>query len=197
MLALTPLATAELVAGLPEAAQRLLGASGSARRLAELDVLPAPSAPATALAPAATQLAAERLAVRWPGAPADAVQDIDLRLGHGRRLALTGRSGAGKSTVIAALMRYLDPSAGRILLNGTNTLTCDGDSVRSQIAWCEPETHLFDSTLRENLRLARPSASDAELWTALGRAQLSGWLSHLPDGLGHGVGHTRSAGVRR
>ncbi|MGW5740476.1 thiol reductant ABC exporter subunit CydD [Amycolatopsis sp. NPDC003861] len=188
VLALTPLATAELVAGLPETAQRLVGASGSARRLAELDILPAPSTPATALAPAATCLVAEQLSVRWPGSSADAVQGVDLRLGDGRRLALTGRSGAGKSTVIAALMRYLDPSAGRILLDDTNTLTCDGDSVRSRIAWCGPETHLFDSTLRENLRLARPSATDAELRTALERAQLSRWLSDLPGGLDTALG---------
>ncbi|MGW4057007.1 thiol reductant ABC exporter subunit CydD [Amycolatopsis sp. NPDC004747] len=188
VLALTPLATAELVAGLPEAAQRLLGASGSARRLAELDALPSPGAPATALAPAATELAAEHLSVRWPGAPADAVQDVGLRLGPGHRLALTGRSGAGKSTVIAAFLRYLDPSAGRVLLDGRNTLGYDGDSVRENIAWCGPETHLFDSTLRENLRLARPSASEAELRAALGRAQLSPWLAQLPHGLDTALG---------
>ncbi|MDX3189741.1 thiol reductant ABC exporter subunit CydD [Streptomyces sp. MN03-5084-2B] len=188
VLALTPLATAELVAGLPEAAQRLLGASGSARRLAELDALPAPSAPATALAPPATRLAAEHLSVRWPGAPIDAVQDVDLRIGDGRRLTLTGRSGAGKSTVIAALMRYLEPSAGRVLLADTNTLTCDGDSVRSRIAWCGPDTHLFDSTLRENLRLARPSATDASLSKALDLAQLGPWLANLPDGLDTALG---------
>ncbi|MGW5718593.1 thiol reductant ABC exporter subunit CydD [Amycolatopsis sp. NPDC003865] len=183
VLALTPLATAELVAGLPEAAQRLLGASGSARRLAELDALPAPHSPATALAPAATELAAEHLAVRWPGAPADAVREVDLGIGYGRRIALTGRSGAGKSTVLAALMRYLDPSAGRVRLDDTDTLGYDGDSVREQIAWCGPETHLFDSTLRENLRLARPSADDAGLRAALELAQLGPWLSGLPDGL--------------
>ncbi|SEC62467.1 ATP-binding cassette, subfamily C, CydCD [Amycolatopsis tolypomycina] len=183
VLALTPLATAELVAGLPEAAQRLLGAAGSARRLAELDVLPAPHTVATGPAPAAVELTTEHLSVRWPQATADAVQDVDLRIGHGRRLALTGRSGAGKSTVIAALMRYLDPSAGRVLLAGTDTLTCDGDSVRERIAWCGPETHLFDSTVRENLRLARPSADDSALRAALERAQLGPWLARLPHGL--------------
>ncbi|MER6799409.1 ATP-binding cassette domain-containing protein, partial [Amycolatopsis mediterranei] len=134
-------------------------------------------------APAAVELAAERLSVRWPQATADAVQDVDLHIGHGRRLALTGRSGAGKSTVIAALMRYLDPSAGRILLDDTDTLTCDDDSVRERIAWCGPETHLFDSTLRENLRLARPSADDSDLRAALELAQLGPWLCRLPDGL--------------
>lgn len=183
VLALLPLATAELVAGLPESAQRLLGAAGSARRLAELDALAAPHTVSAAAAPAAAELTAERLSVRWPQAPADAVQDVDLVIGHGRRLALTGRSGAGKSTVLAALMRYLDPSAGRVLLDDTDTRAYDGDSVREQIAWCGPETHLFDSSLRENLRLARPSAGDADLRAALTRAQLGPWLSGLPDGL--------------
>ncbi|HEY3465208.1 MAG TPA: thiol reductant ABC exporter subunit CydD [Amycolatopsis sp.] len=187
VLALLPLATAELVAGLPEAAQRLLGAAGSARRLASLDALPGP-AEARAVAPTAAELAAEHLSVRWPGAVADAVRDVDVRIGSGSRIALTGRSGAGKSTVIAALMRYLDPSAGRVLLDGTNTLAYDGDSVREQIAWCGPETHLFDSTLRENLRLARPSATDAELLVALGSAQLGAWFSRLPLGLDTALG---------
>ncbi|WP_206797094.1 thiol reductant ABC exporter subunit CydD [Amycolatopsis sp. MtRt-6] len=206
VLALTPLATAELVAGLPEAAQRLLGAAGSARRLAELDVLPAPHTVSTRPAPAAVELTAERLSVRWPQATADAVQDVDLHLGQGCRLALTGRSGAGKSTVIAALMRYLDPSAGRVLLADTDTLTCEGDSVRKRIAWCGPETHLFDSTVRENLRLARPSAGDSDLRAALDLAQLGPWLARLPDGLdttlgAHGTpvsgGERRRIGVAR
>lgn len=183
VLALLPLATAELVAGLPESAQRLLGAAGSASRLAELDALAAPHTVSAAAAPAAAELTTERLSVRWPQAPADAVQDVDLTIGHGRRLALTGRSGAGKSTVLAALMRYLDPSAGRVLLDDTDTLAYDGDSVREQIAWCGPETHLFDSSLRENVRLARPAASDADLRAALGLAQLEPWLSRLPEGL--------------
>ncbi|GLY38193.1 glutathione/cysteine ABC transporter permease/ATPase [Amycolatopsis sp. NBRC 101858] len=188
VLALTPLATAELVAGLPEAAQRLLGAGHSARRLAELDAVPVTRTEPATLAPDATRLAAEHLAVRWPDAPADAVRGVDLTIGPGHRLALTGRSGAGKSTVIAALMRYLGPSSGRVLLDGADTLAFDGDSVRDQIAWCGPETHLFDSTLRENLRLARPSAPDSELVAALDLAQLGGWLSQLPDGLDTALG---------
>ncbi|WP_410645073.1 thiol reductant ABC exporter subunit CydD [Amycolatopsis sp. lyj-346] len=188
VLALTPLATAELVAGLPEAAQRLLGAGHSARRLAELDAVPIAQPEPTATAPAAAHLAAERLAVRWPGAERNAVEGVDLHIGPGHRLALTGRSGAGKSTVIAALMRYLVPSSGRVLLDDEDTLAFDGDSVREQIAWCGPDTHLFDSTLRENLRLARPSAPDTALIAALDLAQLGGWLSHLPDGLDTALG---------
>ncbi|MFD5246073.1 thiol reductant ABC exporter subunit CydD [Amycolatopsis sp. NPDC058340] len=190
VLALTPLATAELVSGLPEAAQRLLGAGHSARRLSELDSAPAaPAEPApAATAPAAAELAAEQLSIRWPQAWQDTVHDLDLRVAGGNRLALTGRSGSGKSTVIAALMRYLAPSGGRILLDGVDTRTYDADSVRAQIAWCGPDTHLFDSTLRENLRLAGPGANDDDLVAALGSAQLGRWLASLPEGLDTALG---------
>ncbi|MFI7121708.1 thiol reductant ABC exporter subunit CydD [Amycolatopsis sp. NPDC049868] len=190
VLALTPLATAELVSGLPEAAQRLLGAGHSARRLSELDAIPAAwTEPAlAATAPAAVELAAERLSIRWPQARRDTVHNVDLRVTGGHRLALTGRSGSGKSTVIAALMRYLAPSGGRVLLDGVDTRAYDDDSVREQIAWCGPDTHLFDSTLRENLRLAKPSANDDDLLTALGSAQLGPWLASLPDGLDTALG---------
>jgi ATP-binding cassette subfamily C protein CydCD len=185
LLVLTPLAAAELVTGLPEAAQRLLGASDAARRLAELERLPAtaaePSAPG--LMPPGRSLRAVRLAVRWPGAPADTVSDVNLAIGPSRRLALTGPSGGGKSTVLAALMRTLEPSAGAIYSDQLDTRRCTGEDVRSRISWCGPDTHLFDSTLRENLRLAAPKASEHELVTALRRARLGSWLDRLPDGL--------------
>src|SRR5579884_3137702 len=145
VLALTPLATAELVTGLPDTAQRLLGAKRAAARLAELDQAAAsraePSQPVPM--PAMHSLAAHHLAVRWPGASADAVHDVDLTLSPGRRLALTGPSGAGKSTIVAALLRTLDPSAGAVLADGVNTLHCLGDEVRSRIGWCGPQAHLF------------------------------------------------------
>ncbi|WP_028927117.1 thiol reductant ABC exporter subunit CydD [Pseudonocardia acaciae] len=185
VLALTPLATAELVTGLPEAAQRLLGAGHAARRLAELDRMPATCAePATPEpTPALDTLRADRLAVRWPNAPADAVRDVSLTLSPGRRLALTGPSGAGKSTVLAALMRTLDLSAGAVYADDIDTRRCASDDVRTRIGWCGPHTHLFDSTLRENLRLARPSASDTDLVHELRRVQLGAWFDALPDGL--------------
>ncbi|MFJ7212882.1 ATP-binding cassette domain-containing protein [Amycolatopsis sp. NPDC098790] len=133
-------------------------------------------------------LAAKRLAVRWPDAPVNAPQDVDLIIGPGRRLALTGRSGAAKAPVILALMRYLAPPSDRVLLDGANTLAFNGGSVRDQIAWCEPETHRFDSTLREHLRLSRPSSPGFELITALELAQLGGWFAQLPDGLDTALG---------
>ncbi|QWF78016.1 thiol reductant ABC exporter subunit CydD [Amycolatopsis sp. CA-230715] len=188
VLALTPLATAELVAGLPEAAQRLIGSRESAVRLAELDAAPAtaaePAAPRRAAA--AATLAADHLSVRWPGSTTDAVHDVDLVAT--RQLVLTGRSGAGKSTLVAAFMRYLDPARGRVLLDGSDAQLFSGDSVRAQLAWCDSDAHLFDSTLRENLRFAKPGSTDAELRDCLGRARLGRWLDSLPEGLDTALG---------
>ncbi|MGW7538763.1 thiol reductant ABC exporter subunit CydD [Amycolatopsis sp. NPDC054798] len=190
VLALTPLATAELVAGLPESAQRLLGSHTAAQRLAALDHTPAPhSEPASPQhLRTADNLSAANLSVRWPASPRDAVHDVDFTVGHRARLLLTGPSGAGKSTVVAALMRYLDPSSGEVLLDGADTRSFRSDAVRAQIAWCGTETHLFDSTLRENLRLARPGASDDEIRAALELSQLGPWAASLPDGLDTALG---------
>ena len=190
VLALTPLAAAELVAGLPDAALRLVTAAPAARRLAELEELPAPvvdpDLPAAVAPP--RSLATRALSVRWPGAGHDAVRDVDLTLSPGDRLALTGPSGSGKSTVVAALLRTLEPSAGAVLADGRDARDLTGDQVRAGIAWCGARTHLFDSTLRANLLLACPDASDADLLDALRRARLQSWFAALPDGLDTLVG---------
>jgi ATP-binding cassette subfamily C protein CydCD len=126
--------------------------------------------------------------VRWPGASDDAVRDVDLALPRGTRLALTGPSGSGKSTVVAALLRTLEPSAGRVLADGRDARELAGDDLRAGIAWCGSWTHLFDSTLRANLQLAAPAADDAELVGALRRARLGEWYDTLPAGLDTLVG---------
>lgn len=190
VLALTPLAATDLVAGLPDAAQRLLGAAQSARRLAELDGIPAASTePASALpVPATRSLAAMGVAVRWPDATGDAVRDVNLTVAPGKRIALTGPSGAGKSTILAALMRHLDPSAGQITADGTDTLNYAADDIRARIAWCGPDSPIFDSSLRENLRLANQDADDQQLVAALRRVRLGGWFDTLAAGLDTRVG---------
>jgi ATP-binding cassette subfamily C protein CydCD len=190
VLALTPLAAAELVAGLPDAALRLVAAGPAATRLAELERRPAtvlePAVPAGIAPPRA--LAARGLAVRWPGADHDAVRGVSLTLAPGTRLALTGPSGSGKSTVVAALLRQLDPVTGVVLADGRDTRELTGDEVRAGLGWCGPHTHLFDNTLRANLLLARPDADDTDLVDALVRARLGAWLAGLPDGLDTWVG---------
>ena len=189
VLGLTPLALSELVVGLPDAAVRLLTAHPSARRLVELEDRPVaviePGVPAEA--PPPSRLVAEDLSVRWPGDDRDAVAHLDLDLRGGRRVVLTGPSGAGKSTAVAALLRTLE-SRGRLLADDRDARTLTGDEVRRGIAWCGPDAHLFDSSLRENLRVAAPGVGDRELVAVLGRARLGGWLAGLPAGLDTLVG---------
>jgi ATP-binding cassette subfamily C protein CydCD len=190
VLALTPLALADVVAGLPDAAVRLLTALPAARQLAELETQPSPvTEPARpVVVDRPTGLATSGLAVRWPGADRDAVQGVDMSLRSGTRLAITGPSGSGKSSVVAALMRTLDPAAGAVLADGRDVRDLAADTVRDGIAWCGAATHLFDNTLRANLLLAAPAATDDAVVVALERAQLGGWLAALPDGLDTAVG---------
>jgi len=190
VLVLTPLALAEVVAPLPEAAVRLLSVRPALRRLAELSRL-APAvvpSPAAETAPRPSALSAVELGVRWPEAAVEAVSGVDLDLAAGRRVALTGPSGSGKSTVVAALLRHLDPSSGQLLADGRDVRVLTPEAVRGAVAWCGPWAHLFDSTLRANLALARPDATDDDLVTALGRARLGGWFDALPEGLDTPVG---------
>ena len=190
VLALTPLAAAELVAGLPEAATRTAEALPAARRLAELEAQEAPvEDPAIPReVPDDPAPAAEDLAVRWPGAATDAVSGVDFVLARSDRMLLTGPSGAGKSTVLAALMRTLTARRGAVTLDGADTATMAAEQVRSRMGWTGPAAHLFDNTLRENLRLARPDATDDELVNALSHARLADWFAGLPHGLDTALG---------
>jgi len=189
VLALTPLAVAEVVAGLPDAAVRLLTARPAGRRLAELEARRAavadPTEPAGVAPP--TELTARDLTVRWPDTGRDAATHVDLEL-RGRPIALTGPSGSGKSTVVATLLRMLEPGAGQLLADGRDVHDLTADELRRGIAWCGPHAHLFDSTLRENLRVTAPHASDDELTAVLRRVRLGDWLAALPDGLDTFVG---------
>lgn len=149
VLALTPLAMAELVTGLPDAAIRLCTARAAAGRLADIEHREAtvtdPAVPAGVLAPRG--FVATGLSVRWPGAEFDAVGGVDLALERGTRLTVTGPSGSGKSSVVAALLRWLEPTAGTMLADGRDVFELTGDELRRGVAWCGPWTHLFDSSL--------------------------------------------------
>ena len=190
VLVLTPLALTELVQALPAAAQHLQRVRASAARvLAVLDAPVPVTDPVQPVAlPAGAHLALVGVDVRWPGAAAAVLHDVDLDLSPGRRIAITGPSGSGKSTLLAALLRFVEPSAGTITLDGVDVRAMAADAVRSRIALCDQEAHVFDSTIAENVRLARADATDVEVRAALDAARLGAWVDELPLGMRTRVG---------
>ena len=114
--------------------------------------------------------------------------DFDLELTPGHRVAVVGVSGSGKSTLAQTLLRFLDAESGSYTLGGVPAAGLPSDTVRRFVGLCAQDAHIFDSSLRENLRLARTDASDADLRRALAGARLDAWVGTLPDGLDTLVG---------
>ncbi|KOY58969.1 thiol reductant ABC exporter subunit CydD [Streptomyces sp. XY332] len=188
---LTPLAAFEAVNGLPQAVQYRQRVRRSAERIHEVIDAPVPVAEPElpAAVPASPfPLRLTGLAVRHPGQEQDALHAMDLTLEAGRRIAVVGSSGAGKTSLALALLRFLDPHEGAYTLGGTDARTLDSDEVRRIVGLCAQDAHLFDSSVRENLRLARTGASEEELRQALAAARLLEWADGLPDGLDTLVG---------
>jgi ATP-binding cassette subfamily C protein CydCD len=192
---LLPLAAFEAVAGMPLAAQYRQRSRQAALRVH--DVLDAPEPVREPERPAAAPagphpLVLRGLSARHPGQRHPALDGVDLELVPGRRIAVVGPSGSGKTTLAHVLLRFLDVESGTYTLAGTDATTLDGDAVRRMVGLCAQDAHAFDSTVRENLRLARPGAADAELRAALAAARLDLDLD-LPVGE-HG---TRLSGGQR
>jgi thiol reductant ABC exporter CydC subunit len=202
-LALIPLVAFELVAGLPAATQTLQRVRRSAARVFEVMDTPAPvTEPARPLAlpEAPYSLRVQDLRFSYPGAVRPALDGIDLDLSPGRRVAVVGPSGAGKSTLAGVLLRFLPYDAGSVTLDGVEISELDGDDLRTVVGLVSQDAHIFDSTLEENLRLARRQANAQELRAALAGARLLEWAQELPDGLGTEVGERgarMSGGERR
>jgi ATP-binding cassette, subfamily C, bacterial CydC len=183
VLCLTALASFEAVAVMPAAALQLGAARASANRIGAILDAPEPVAEPVAprplpAGPVHVQLSGVR--VRYePDGPL-ALDGLDLDLPAGRRVALIGPSGAGKSTAAAVLLRFRDPLAGTVTLNGADLASYAAADVRALIGGCLADPHIFDATIRDNLRLARAGASDTELADAAYRARLLPWIDSLP-----------------
>ena len=122
------------------------------------------------------------------------LSDVSLTVAPGTTVALVGASGAGKSTLINLVPRFLDVTAGRVLVDGHDVRGLTLDSLRSRIALVTQETFLFDDTVRANLAFARPGASDAELEQAARAADAWSFIERLPEGLETRIG-ARGAGL--
>jgi ATP-binding cassette subfamily C protein CydC len=189
-LVLTPLAAHEVFAGLAPAAQQVPRLRAAAARVSAVVSRPSPvvePAVPAALPGAPYDLAVRGLTAGWaPGEPV--LRDVSFTVPAGSRVAVTGRSGTGKTTLAMVLLRFLDYSAGSVTVGGTELRSLPADDVRSLVGLCEQDAHVFDSTLEANLRLARPGATAGELRSALARARLLDWVDSLPLGLATPVG---------
>ncbi|WP_111412028.1 thiol reductant ABC exporter subunit CydC [Billgrantia lactosivorans] len=130
----------------------------------------------------------EDIGLHYPAALTPALRDIQLELSPGERLALTGASGAGKSSVAALLTRRLPPDHGSIMVGGVPLAQVAERSLRERVAILGQRIDLFQDSLATNLRLAAPDASDARLWQALDWVGLAEWGDTLPHGLATAVG---------
>jgi thiol reductant ABC exporter CydC subunit len=191
LLALAALAAFEAVQPLPEALRQLRVTVAAGDRLLELvDQEPAVSDPADPLPPprAPFTVELEDVGVRYAPGERLALNGLSLRLEPGRRIALLGRSGSGKTTVANVLLRFVDPESGHVTLAGHDLRNYRLADVRSAISVSGQDAHLFSATIRANLRLARPDATDEQLEAALRSARILDWVQSLPDGLDTHVG---------
>ena len=185
VVSLVTLASFEAVAPLSQAAQMLEASLESARRLFELvDAQPAVLEPASPLPPpAGAELRVRNLTHRYEAAQPPALQGLDLDLSPGRKVALVGPSGAGKTTLLALLMRFWDAPPGAISLDHRDIRDYLSEDARRLFAFVSQSTYLFTATLRQNLNLACPRASDQDLHAVLDQAGLREWFEGLPNGL--------------
>ncbi len=170
----------------------------AALRTAEPAVPDTGTAPVTWATP--PELRFEDVSFTYDGAQAPAVQGVSFTAEAGRTTAIVGPSGAGKSTLLALLLRHHDPQEGRIALDGIRTTEYALDALRQGIAVVSQETYLFHATIADNLRLARPGATDDDLTRATRTAGVHDEIAALPDGYATVLGErgaTLSGGQRQ
>ncbi|GAB7102394.1 ABC transporter ATP-binding protein [Streptomyces phaeofaciens JCM 4814] len=146
----------------------------------------------SALAPEGRDVLADRVHFGYREG-VDVLRKVSLEVAPGTRLALVGPSGAGKSTLGRLLAGIYAPRDGRVTLGGAELSRMTAERVRSHVALVNQEHHVFVGSLRDNLRLARTGAEDAELWAALGAVDADGWARALDDGLDTEVGSGATA----
>ena len=180
----------EAVGGLPRAGALAGHAAAAARRVLEAAeapvAVPDPAKPAPL--PSTFTLRFEAVHFRWSPDRPPVFDGLTLEIPEGTRVAVLGPSGAGKSTLAAMALKVVAPQQGRVRLGGTDLGLLSAAEVHSRFAWLSQATHLFDDTIRANLKLARPDADDAALWAALDAARIGDMVRGLPDKLDSWVG---------
>ena len=159
----------------------------AAERLFTLADAPVPSDEGDAARPLTQALTLEGVRATYPDGR-EALRGVDLTVPAGARVALVGASGAGKTSLFSVLLGFVPPSGGTVRWDGTPLSQLQPSSVRGQMAWVPQEPVLFSGSVRHNLLLGRPGATDAELWEALRLAHAEDFVRTLPGGLDEPVG---------
>lgn len=199
LLVLLPLALADVALPLTDAGALSVRTAAAESRLRALErTAPAVRDTVADGKPSGHEVAVDRVQARWvPGGTLTA--QLSVHVAPGERVAVVGPSGVGKSTLAALLLRFLDPSSGKVTLGGCDTRSMRLADVRRMTGLVDDHPHVFGTTLVENVRLARPGATDAEVESALRRARLGDWLDDLPKGVHTwlGDGHAAVSGGER
>ncbi|HKJ94726.1 MAG TPA: ABC transporter transmembrane domain-containing protein, partial [Gammaproteobacteria bacterium] len=181
------------IGAISEVAGDVLRAAGAAERLLELlDARPAIQAPAQPAALPRTingSVRLEGVCFTYPSRPTQpALTDLDLTVEAGERLALVGPSGAGKSTLLGLILRFYDPQAGRVTVDGVDLRRLDPKALRRRMALVAQEPVLFTGDAFDNIRYGRPEASDLEVRDAAEAAHCTEFLDRLPRGFATPLG---------
>jgi len=200
VIVLVVLSSFEAIVPLPQAAQYLQGNLQAARRLFEVvDTKPeVQDHPAPRPLPEDFSLEAKDLRFRYPpsidsspvaeGNQPYVLDGLSFSLPLGKRIAIVGPSGAGKSTLLGLLLRFWEYERGQLLLGGHDLRQYAQDDLRRSMGVIAQRTDLFNASLRDNLRIARPNATQAEIDQAVERAQLHSFIQSLPQGYDTWIG---------
>lgn len=190
MVALLVLALFEAVGPLPLALATLPATLASARRIFSLvdRPVPVPNPASTRPVPETGDLAFAQVGLTYPGGRDPALTDIDLTLAPGRRVALVGRSGSGKSSLVSLALRFRAPTAGDLSYGGVPVDELEGNGLRRRMAVLAQSDHLFSATIAENLRIAAPDAPLGKLEEACARAGILDFIAAQPEGFDTFVG---------
>src|SRR5690606_37124773 len=147
-----------------------------------------PNVPPAALPAHVTALRFENVRYAYDGGERPALTGVSFAILPGEKVALVGPSGAGKTTIVELLLRFIEPTGGRITVDGVPLALSPPAIWRAQIAWVPQRPHLFHATIADNIRLGRPDAPLDDVIRAATHAHADGFIRALPEGYATSIG---------